>query len=375
MRPLAVRIALVALALAAAVPARAAPSSPPLPAFTGYVVDGAAILDAQSRQQITQIASQLDHAGYAQLAVCTVPDLGDASKEEFAANLFERWGLGHGKKADGILILLVPGAPGHRKIKVEVGYGMEGLLNDGKVGALLDQYAVPQMKEDRYGPAAAALSAAIAELVNADAGAGGDSAIGADGMHGGRGIGQRASGQTSVYGLALAVIAMGALLIILLSSAARQQFPGAMIGVVALALIGGTAAGLYFLGGIGGWLAFILGLVANGLAYTSIRGNKCPSCGAWMETRSRVVRSPTYVSPGLAEVKERCTRCDYQNSYTGSIAVKPSPRRSIGGGGWGGGGGWSGGGGDWGGGGGDSGGGFSGGGGGDSGGGGAGRDV
>src|SRR3979409_1388003 len=111
-----------------------------LPEFTGYVVDRAHILDPGAQAQIVKRASELDRAGIAQIAVATVPDLGSWSKEEFAVDLFRKWGLGHGKKrADGLLILLVPGAPGHRKIKVEVGYGLEGLLPDGKGGALIDQ--------------------------------------------------------------------------------------------------------------------------------------------------------------------------------------------------------------------------------------------
>ena len=55
----------------------------------------------------------------------------------------------HVANADGVLILMVPGKPGHRKLKVEVGYGLEGILPDGKVGALMDQYAGPSMKRRR----------------------------------------------------------------------------------------------------------------------------------------------------------------------------------------------------------------------------------
>src|SRR5437764_2983087 len=149
------RFRLAAVALLAAPAVLALVSDKELPAFTGYVVDNARILDQGATEQITAIASRLDHAGIAQIAVCTVKDIGDWSKEEFAADLFRKWGLGHGKKrADGLLVLLVPGPPGHRKIKVEVGYGLEGILPDGKVTALIDQYAVPSLKRDDYGNAA-----------------------------------------------------------------------------------------------------------------------------------------------------------------------------------------------------------------------------
>src|SRR5258708_5872833 len=159
---------LLALFLIASVPANR------LPDYSDYVVDKAGVLGSAA-ESIKALASQLDHAGVAQLAVCTVSEetLGDDSKEDFAADLFKKWGLGHGKKkADGVLIFLVPGKAGHRKIKVEVGYGLEGILPDGKVGALIDANAIPSLKQDDYGNAALRLAAAIAQVVTADAAAG-----------------------------------------------------------------------------------------------------------------------------------------------------------------------------------------------------------
>src|SRR5206468_2118364 len=105
----------------------------------------------------------------------------------------------HGKKkADGILILMVPGKAGHRKLKVEVGYGLEGILPDGKVGGLMDQYAGPSMKRGDFATAAVQLQAAIASVLQSDASAGGDAAPGKDTMRGGKGIGQPgAAAQTS----------------------------------------------------------------------------------------------------------------------------------------------------------------------------------
>src|SRR5256886_2963019 len=182
------RLALVALLAAPAVLALVPDKE--LPAFTGYVVDKAGILDQGATEQLRATASRLDHAGVAQIAVCTVPDLGDWSVEEFAVDLFRKWGLGHGKKrADGLLLLLVPGKPGHRKIKVEVGYGLEGILPDGKVGALMDQYAGPALKRGDYATAAVQLQGAIAALLQSDAAQGGEAAPGKDTMRGGKGVG------------------------------------------------------------------------------------------------------------------------------------------------------------------------------------------
>src|SRR5438067_9045591 len=184
------RFRLAAVALLAAPAVLALVSDKELPAFTGYVVDNARILDQGATEQITAIASRLDHAGIAQIAVCTVKDIGDWSKEEFAADLFRKWGLGHGKKrADGLLVVMVPGPPGHRKIKVEVGYGLEGILPDGKVGALIDQYAVPAVRRNDYSDAAVKLVDALARVIEQNASEGGELAPEPGAMRGGRGAG------------------------------------------------------------------------------------------------------------------------------------------------------------------------------------------
>jgi uncharacterized protein len=358
------RLALVALLAAPAVLALVPDKE--LPAFSGYVVDKAGILDQGAVDQIRATASRLDHAGVAQIAVCTVPTLGDWSVEEFGVDLFRKWGLGHGKKrADGLLLLLVPGAPGHRKIKVEVGYGLEGILPDGKVGALIEQYAVPALRRNDYGDAAVKLTDAFAGTLEKSAGAGGELAPEPSAMRGGRGTGV-ARAPMGVGGLGVAILCMGAVLFALVTSGMRRQFPGKKTGLIAALLTAAAVGGLIGLGGGAGWIALLVGLVVNGFAYASIRSHKCPRDGSWMTIDQQIVDEPTYWSRGLAHVVERCTnaRCGYKREYDKEL---PRKQRTVyvgggGGGGWGGGGG---GGGD----------GFSGGGGGDSGGGGASREV
>jgi uncharacterized protein len=349
---------LVAPALLALVPDKE------LPEFTGYVVDRAGILDQGAREQIGKRASDLDHAGTAQIAVATVPDLGSWSKEEFAADLFRKWGLGHGKRADGLLILLVPGKPGHRKIKVEVGYGLEGILPDGKATALVDRYAVPAIQRDDYSDAAVKLVDAYADLLQENARSGGELAPQARPARGARAVGQRTV--PGAGGLALAVVCMAGVLVSLVSSGVRRRFPGKGIAIMAGALTVLAVFGLLALGGAVGWIALLVGLVVNGFAYASIRSHRCPRDGSWMTIDEDIVEEPTYWSRGLARVTELCTNrsCGYRREFEKELPRKQRTVYISGGGG--GGGGWSGG---------SGGGGFSGGGGGDSGGGGGGRDV
>src|SRR5258708_16277248 len=150
-----------------------------LPDFTGYVVDKAGLLDPAAVAHVKSVASRLDHAGIAQLAVATVPEsmLGDDPLEDYAVALVKKWGLGHGvKRDDGLLVLFVPGKPGHRRIRIEVGYGLEGLMPDGKVGQIRTQQAYPYMKNDDYSGAAVHVVDSIASILEADAAAGAQAA-------------------------------------------------------------------------------------------------------------------------------------------------------------------------------------------------------
>jgi uncharacterized protein len=340
------------------------------PDFTGYVVDKAKVIDAGAVQQVTQVASRLDHAGVAQVAVATVPEsyLGDQSLEDYAVGLFQKWGLGHGKKRDdGLLVLFVPGPPGHRKIRIEVGYGLEGILPDGKVGQIRTQFAYPYMKKDDYSGAAVHVVDALAAVVEKDAAAGGDTAPAKDGLRGGTGVGMPAySSPASYAGLGITILCMAGLAILLASSGARRQFPGKRTQLVGAGLTAASVASLVGMGSGPGWLALVAGLIVNAVIWASIRAHKCPKDGSWMTIDEEVIDEPTHWRQGIAHVRQICTnpRCGYRREYD-----KVLPRKQttviVGGGGGGG----------WGGGGGGGGGGFSGGGGGRSGGGGASGEV
>jgi uncharacterized membrane protein YgcG len=317
-----------------------------LPDFTGYVVDRANVLDANAVARVTAVASQLDHAGIAQIAVCTVPAsaLGDDSLEEYAVALFKKWGLGHGtKRDDGLLVLFVPGPVGHRLIRIEVGYGLEGVLPDGKVGQVRTEQAFPYMRKDDYAGAAVHVVDALAAILQRDAAAGGDAAPARDGARGGSGVGMPGSGRpVSLAGLAITVLCMAALAILLSASAARRRFPGRRMQLAGAGLTGASVVSLVAMGSGPGWLALVGGLILNAVIWASIRSHRCPRDGSWMEIDEELISRPTYFSQGLARVRQVCTNrsCGYRREYD-----KVLPRKQVvvmtggRGGGWGGGGG------------------------------------
>jgi uncharacterized protein len=131
---------------------------------TSYVSDFANVMDAASKQQIENLCSQLDQKAHAQIAVVTVNDLGGESKEQFAQDLHHAWGIG---KQDnrGVLMLF---AIHDRQRFISIGYGLEGILNDAKVGDI-GRNMVPQLKEGEYGQAALSGVQQIASVIAADA--------------------------------------------------------------------------------------------------------------------------------------------------------------------------------------------------------------
>jgi uncharacterized protein len=120
-----------------------------LPQYTGYVNDFANLIDSRHRQEITRVARAVKEATGAEIAVVTVPTIHPyGSIEEYSIALAEHWQVGERDKDNGVIILL---AAQERRIRIEVGYGLEGAMPDGLVGEIMDKSMVPSFREDRYG--------------------------------------------------------------------------------------------------------------------------------------------------------------------------------------------------------------------------------
>jgi uncharacterized membrane protein YgcG len=330
------QIALLALSLLVAVPAKN------LPDYTDYVVDKARLLDPAAVQHLKSVCSQIDHAGIAQIAVATVPEsmLGEDSLEDYAVALVKKWGLGHSaKRDDGLLVLFVPGKPGHRKIRIEVGYGLEGVLPDGKVGQIRTEQALPYMRNDDYSGAAVHVVDRIAAILQSDAAAGGDTAPTKGSPRGGTGQGIAGAGPSNLGGLVVTILFMLAIVIALASSGARRQFPGRKTQLAAAGLTGASVISLFAAGSAAGWLALVIGLIVSGVIWASIRAHRCPKDGSWMTIEQEIVEEPTYWSRGLAHVTQQCTnrKCGYRREYDKELPRKQMAVVTGGGGGSGGG--------------------------------------
>jgi uncharacterized protein len=132
----------------------------------GYVNDFAGVIDSDSRQRITALCEELDQKADAQLAVVTIHTLESDTAQNFANRLFEKWGVGPKGKDRGVMVLL---AVDDHKYWTEVGYGLEPILPDGKVGGFGRQM-LPLLRQNQYGAALLQISSQIAATIAEDRG-------------------------------------------------------------------------------------------------------------------------------------------------------------------------------------------------------------
>ena len=100
---------------------------------TDYVNDFAHVLNQNTIAQLDNICQQIDQKAHAQIAVVTIKSLDGSDIESYAVDLFKKWGIGAKATDRGVLILL---ATQDHRYRIEVGYGLEPILPDGKVGAI-----------------------------------------------------------------------------------------------------------------------------------------------------------------------------------------------------------------------------------------------
>lgn len=118
-----------------------------LPKPEGFVNDFAHIINREYRTEIEDVARALQENQGVELAVVTIDTAKPSTPKQYATELFNEWGIG-GPEDSGLLILL---ATEDREIQVEVGYGLEGVLPDGKVGGILDEAVMPYLAKGDYG--------------------------------------------------------------------------------------------------------------------------------------------------------------------------------------------------------------------------------
>jgi uncharacterized protein len=128
------------------------------PAYKGYVNDYAHMLKPDTALQLEQALRSFDQKDSTQVAVLTIDSLEGDSLEDFSIRTVDKWKVGQKGKDNGVLLLIVKN---DRKIRIEVGRGLEGVLTDLAAGRIVDNVIRPLFKEGRFDEGITAGAAAI----------------------------------------------------------------------------------------------------------------------------------------------------------------------------------------------------------------------
>ena len=127
----------------------AAEENTPEPALelTGRVVDAADILSASAETRLLRTLDELEHDTGIQIVVATTPDLKGRDIADYSLELANAWGVGSEETDDGLLLLV---APNERKVRIEVGYGLEASVRDEEAAEIIRGRIIPRFKEADY---------------------------------------------------------------------------------------------------------------------------------------------------------------------------------------------------------------------------------
>ena len=121
--------------------------APKFPALTGRVVDEAGLLNPEAERDLAGRLAGLEKQTGAQGVVATVSSLDGYTIEEYANRLARQWALGQAETNNGVLLLI---APNERKVRIEVGYGLEGELTDALASRIIHEQILPWFRTGRF---------------------------------------------------------------------------------------------------------------------------------------------------------------------------------------------------------------------------------
>ncbi|GGM10766.1 hypothetical protein GCM10009425_22260 [Pseudomonas asuensis] len=124
-----------------------AQQEPDFPPLTGRVVDQAGMLDTQTKARLEQMLKAHEQATTEQVVVATIPSLQGRPIEEYGYQLGRHWGIGQKGKDNGALLLV---SRDDRKVRIEVGYGLEGRLTDAQSFLIINQVIVPRFRQGQF---------------------------------------------------------------------------------------------------------------------------------------------------------------------------------------------------------------------------------
>jgi uncharacterized protein len=219
-------------------------------------------LDAATKAQLNALAADVEQQTLAEIAIVVVGTTAPQTPKQYVTALFNRWGVGKRGADNGVMILL---AVQDRRVEIETGYGVEGILPDGKVGEIIRTAMLPHLRQQAWGAGLVAGVQRIAQVLHQDSPAAPVSTATPD----------------------------------------EPAFPYSGL-VITLALVA--------------LILLLIGVVVRR------RRHRCPKCGAQMTRRDRTLQTATYQRSGLREMVYDCPQCAHHDVRF--VAIPPRVRVS-----------------------------------------------
>lgn len=214
------------------------------PQPTGAVNDFASIIPPDTKTAMEGLSREvLEKTGTA-VVVATFKTIGDNEPDMYANELYEKWGIGKKGEDKGVLIFLVLD---QRKVRIETGYGVEGILPDGLVGNILDEQVIPLLKQGQYSKGLLNAMITVGQIIAKNAGVTIEESY-QPGVPPGESVGEKGYGSFSSFFLLFFLIFF--ILPLLMGRGVRRSYYGGGFGSGGF---GGGFGGGGFSGGFGGF--------------------------------------------------------------------------------------------------------------------------
>ncbi|MCL4417459.1 MAG: TPM domain-containing protein [Actinobacteria bacterium] len=236
------------------------------PDYNGYVNDYTGTLSAEWKAKTENLVQAVREETSCEIAVTIIDKLGNATIEEYAAGLFAKWGIGKKDKDNGVLLLV---ALKDRQLRIEVGYGLEGIIPDIKAKYIIDDVITPRFKNNDYDSGIYNGVVAIANIIYEE--------------HG-----------KNLLSYSDNFIAQP-----------KREFSETP-----------TFAALIILATLSPWIVFALIFIISFLK-GYIKKHRCPRCKKIaLVIKTKILSNPTYEYSGRAHIEKLCRKCGYAEKNT-----------------------------------------------------------
>jgi uncharacterized membrane protein YgcG len=261
----------------------------PFPTPQGRVNDFAQVLDPSTKAQLNALVAEVEQRTTAEIAVVVVHTTAPMTPKEYVTALFNHWGVGKRGVDNGVMILL---AIQDRRVEIETGYGVEGILPDGQVGEMIRTAMLPSLAHDRWGEGLVAGTQRVAQRLLEQAHM----------LHPpaeSRRPAMAAGDVVYWIGWGYFVGWLGFLLV--------QRVRHHILSSRVLALT--TVPGVGFL--VWSFIPFIIPFLIGLFPLVANVRARCPACGRWLSRRKGTLRTPT--RDKLRETVYDCLACGYHD--------------------------------------------------------------